>query len=99
MGYPFSSSSCFRTYVPFIVTLDWPSELGYRCPKGKDHHIEWSEYNCMIWCRICNFDYPSCLCMPDLKNGTEIFLDSYMFKSENLSLTLFMQPKDQWYLE
>jgi hypothetical protein len=33
------------------------------------------------------------------KKGPRILLDSYMFKSENLSLTLFMQPKDQWYLE
>ena len=60
---------------PEGVPLDQPSELGYRCPEGKGHHIEWSEYQSMIWCRTCNFDYPSCLCMPDLKNATEIFLD------------------------
>ena len=38
---------------------------------------------------------------PDLRGVTSIIraLDSYMFKSENLSLTLFKRPKGQWYLE
>lgn len=60
---------------PDGVPLDQPSELGYRCPVGKQHHIEWSEYNGMIWCRTCNVDWLSPQCMPDLKNATEIFLD------------------------
>jgi hypothetical protein len=59
---------------PEGIPLDSPSELGYQCPE-RNHHIEWSEYNGMIWCKVCNVDIPSCLCMPDLKNATEIFLD------------------------
>ena len=60
---------------PEGIPLDWPSELGYRCPNGKNHHIEWSEYNYMIWCRTCNSDFFSALCCPDPKAGTEIAFD------------------------
>jgi len=60
---------------PDGIPLDQPSELGFKCPVGRQHHLEWSEYQGFIWCHTCNFDYPSPLCMPDLKNATEIFLD------------------------
>ncbi len=62
-------------FRPEGIPIDQPSELGYKCPVGKQHHLEWSEYNCFIWCKTCNYDWPSCLCMSNLKNATEIFLD------------------------
>lgn len=69
------------------IILDQPCELGYHCPicdypqmsedgQFYDERLQWSEYNAFIWCEVCNFDYPSALCMPDPKAGTEIFLDS-----------------------
>jgi hypothetical protein len=56
------------------IPFDQPCELGYHCPVCKYDHISkegnfderllWSEYNAFIWCRVCNRDYPSCLCIP-----------------------------------
>jgi len=68
-----------------ITPIDQPCELGYHCPfcsyplidknGNYDERLEWGEYNGFIWCRECNRDYPSVLCMPDLRNATEIYLD------------------------
>jgi hypothetical protein len=55
--------------------FDFPSELGYICPKNKNHRLEWSEYNGFIWCEDCNLDIPSCLCLKDIKRATDIYLD------------------------
>ena len=64
--------------------FDQPCELGYHCPKCKyklasrghyDEGLHWSEYEGFLWCEVCNKDYPSCLCMPDLNRATEIYLD------------------------
>ena len=70
------------------IAFDQPCELGYHCPVCKypqtyddqvgcpyDERLEWSEYNGMIWCRVCNHDYISAQCSIDPKAGTEIFLD------------------------
>ena len=46
-----------------------PHELGYVCPicgEGNEVNLEFSEYNSFLWCRNCNIDIPSCLCV---KNG------------------------------
>lgn len=65
--------------------IDFPCELGYHCPVCKyeniidgnyDVRLEWSEYNAFLWCSVCNFDYPSCLCHPDPKEATRIYLDT-----------------------
>lgn len=52
-----------------VVFIDYPCELGYRCPVCKregerDELLEWSEYEGFIWCPECNRDYPSCFCVP-----------------------------------
>jgi len=61
---------------PEGIPIDFPEELGYLCPRcGKKHTLQWSEYKSFIWCEACNEDFPSPLCMPDLKRATEIFLD------------------------
>ena len=66
------------------IIIDEPCELGYHCPVCKyKHTIEWnyderltrSEYNSFLWCSVCNLDYPSCLCMPDIERAIEIYLD------------------------
>lgn len=67
------------------IAIDFPCELGYHCPVCKyenivggnyDERLQWSEYNCFIWCEVCNKDYPSALCAPDIDNAIRIFLDS-----------------------
>lgn len=43
-----------------------PGELGYECPvcgSSDEVNLCWSEYNCFLWCRKCNKDYPSLLCL------------------------------------
>ena len=66
-----------------LQPFDQPCELGYHCPSCKykltingnfDERLKWSEYNGFIWCSVCNFDYPSCLCETDPKRATDIFL-------------------------
>jgi len=68
-----------------VVAIDQPAELDYHCPVCKypmvtdgdfDERLHWSEYAGMLWCGVCNRDYPSCMCMPDITRATEIFLDT-----------------------
>jgi hypothetical protein len=69
-----------------VMPFDQPCELGYHCPVCKypaeigghlDERLFWSEYEGFLWCAICNFDYPSCLCRPDNpKSATEIYLST-----------------------
>ena len=69
------------------IAFDQPCELGYHCPLcqyphiGKDgnydERLHWSEYESMVWCCICNVDYPSCLCLPPGSGrATDVFLSS-----------------------
>lgn len=67
------------------IIIDFPCELGYHCPVCKydlvtdgnyDERLDWSEYNTFIWCSVCNKDYPSALCMPDIDKATETYLSS-----------------------
>lgn len=61
-----------RNLPPNAIPFDQPCELGYHCPVCEypeitkrqifDERLEWSEYEGFIWCRVCNKDYPSCLC-------------------------------------
>ena len=69
-----------------------PHELGYACPicgAADEVNLHWSEYNFFLWCKKCNLDIPSCLCVkyyePRLSNkpmpiqfaiqkSTELFL-------------------------
>lgn len=55
------------------TAFDQPCELGYHCPvcqyshtsgENYDERLHWSEYESMVWCSVCNLDYPSCLCLP-----------------------------------
>ena len=71
----------------------FPHELGYECPicGNNSDSLEWSEYNNFLWCKKCDIDIPSCLCVkyyePKLSNkpmktkeriekATIIFLES-----------------------
>lgn len=67
------------------VAIDAPCELDYHCPvceyenerRGSyDGRLEWSEYNGFIWCSVCNRDYPSALCVPDIDRAIDVFLAS-----------------------
>ena len=66
------------------IPFDQPCELGYHCPVCKyqplvdgnfDERLFWSQYKGFLWCAVCNKDYPSCLCQPDLDAATKLFLD------------------------
>ena len=51
---------------PGANAIDFPVELGYACPicgRSDEVNLEWSEYSGFIWCKKCNLDIPSCLCM------------------------------------
>jgi hypothetical protein len=68
------------------VSLDQPCELGFHCPvchyppirpDGEyDERLHWSEYNGMIWCEVCDHDYPSALCIANIGSAIRIFLDT-----------------------
>lgn len=72
-----------RNLPPNAHIFDFPCELGYHCPVCKyenpkddyDERLDWSEYEGFIWCSVCNKDYPSCLCMPDIDKAIKIYLD------------------------
>lgn len=68
------------------IIFDQPCELGYQCPVCKnevyseehgvyDERLEWSEYNGFLWCSVCNKDFPSALCQPDINKAIEIYLE------------------------
>lgn len=43
-----------------------PHELGYACPicgASNEVELDFSEYNCYLYCHKCNIDIPSCLCV------------------------------------
>jgi hypothetical protein len=63
--------------------FDRPCELGFHCPvcrydlasdDERDERLEWSEYNGFLWCSVCNKDYPSTLCMPNIDRAIKIYL-------------------------
>jgi len=66
------------------IILFSPTEEGFHCPVCKyelwskagnpDERLEWGEYNGFLWCSVCNKDYPSALCMPDIDKAIDIFL-------------------------
>ena len=64
--------------------IDLPVELGYHCPvceydddvdRVADERLTCSEYNGFIYCYVCNKDYPSVLCQPDIDKAIDIYLD------------------------
>jgi len=68
---------------PNGVIFDQPCELGYHCPVCKyeqvtegnfDERLHWGEYNGFLWCSICNKDFPSALCQPDVDKAIETYL-------------------------
>lgn len=67
------------------VAIDQPCELDFHCPVcvyplvtdgDYDERLYWSEYNFFLWCEVCNRDYPSALCQPDLDRAIEILLST-----------------------
>lgn len=70
-----------RRATPGVILFS-PAERGYQCPRQDEHDpqvtgdLEWSEYNCFLWCQHCNRDYPSALCTQDPERGTEVYLDT-----------------------
>lgn len=67
----------------FTIIIDEPCELGYHCPVCKyektndwmrDDRLQRSEYNGFLWCSVCDKDYPTCLCIPDIDRAIDIYL-------------------------
>lgn len=44
-----------------IILFD-AMELGWVCPKDKNHRITWSEFKDHVWCYQCKKDYFTLLC-------------------------------------
>ena len=66
-----------RNVSPNAIAIDLPIELWYKCPvcKIESEDLLWSEYNGFLWCEKCDKDFPSCLCMPDIDNAINIYLN------------------------
>lgn len=67
---------------PDGTSVFYPYELGYACPicdSEDEVNLNWSEYQSMIWCKKCNLDIPSCLCLkyyqPRISGTKEVPLD------------------------
>jgi RNase P subunit RPR2 len=67
------------------IAIDLPCEWGYHCPvceypltmgEDYDERLDWSEYHGFIWCEVCNRDYPSALCQPEIDRAIETLLDT-----------------------
>lgn len=74
------------------ISVDFPCEYGYHCPVCKyelcvggnyDERLEWSEYECFCWCSVCNKDYPTCLCVPDIGKAIEAYLQCILIHKSN----------------
>jgi len=68
-----------------VMPFDLPCELGYHCPVCEyeqvtdgnfDERLAWSEYNGFLFCYVCNKDYPSALCMPNIDKAIDIYLST-----------------------
>jgi len=64
-------------------TLDAPGELGFHCPVCQyslfhddeyDARLKWSQYNGFLPCSVCEKDYPSAICMPNVDRAIRIYL-------------------------
>src|SRR5438067_11453529 len=64
-------------------TLDAPGELGFHCPVCQyslfhdgeyDARLKWSQYNGFLSCSVCEKDYPSAICMPNVDRAIRIYL-------------------------
>lgn len=94
------------------IVITEPCELGYHCPVCKyeqivkgdfDERLEWSEYNGFIWCSVCNKDYPSVLCQPDIDKAIETYLSCVqraILLSQNKSTVKKTEPEKRiWQCE
>ena len=77
----------YRKNMSWCITIDMPRELWYICPicQKKWEMLDWSEYNWFLYCRTCNKDIPTCLCMPDIDKAIDIYLDCINFRFINIS--------------
>lgn len=62
-------------FRPGGISIDFPCELGFKCPKNKNHFLDWSEYKFFIYCENCNLDIPSPICIKSIRKATECYLD------------------------
>ncbi len=87
--------------------IDFPVELGYKCPlcgdtyktwpangkdiEGVDERLEWSEYEGFLWCSECNIDIPSCLCVPNLTSLEGIERQDYQNNGLKDAIEIFLK--------
>jgi hypothetical protein len=73
----------YRNKDGSVIIIDEPCEVGFHCPVCKyetatngnyDERLRWSEYIGFLWCGVCNKDYPSCFCIPDMDTSITTFL-------------------------
>jgi len=73
-----------RDVPKHALIITTPGEYRYHCPVCEyehtpggnfDERLWWSEYNGFIWCQVCNKDYPSALCQPNIDKAIDVYLD------------------------
>lgn len=73
-----------------VLVLFAPIEQDYTCPvhqqsiddEQQHQTLFWSEYNCFVWCSLCDKDYPSALCLNadvPVDRKIKIYLDTVQF--------------------
>ncbi len=85
------------------IIFDQPCELDYHCPICEyenvvdgnfDERLHWSEYNGFLWCEICNRDYPSALCEPNIDKAINTFLSCVYQGKKHWNDALKNPPKE-----
>lgn len=81
-----------------VIPLDMPVELGFWCPVCRvaspnaegdyDERLQWSEYQGFLWCSVCNFDYPSALCVN--LTAEKDFSRDYVYAGRNDAVSVFL---------
>lgn len=81
-----------------VVPLDMPVEIGFWCPvcrvpspneEGEyDERLQWSEYQGFLWCSVCNYDYPSALCIDLAAEKDPLRADRYAGRDDAVSVFL-----------
>jgi len=70
-----------------------PCELGFACPicgASDEVNLHFSEYEMFLWCKKCNLDIPSCLCVrypePRFSETEELSVSDRIAKATKLFL-------------
>lgn len=92
--------------------IDMPCELGFWCPVCRvqpegpdgqfDERLDWSEYAGFLWCSVCNYDYPSALCVrlegptiPQRDEAGDLMLPSQRWGGREYAVSTFLSTVER----